>query len=210
MIEWFEIEDVNKGAARFDFAKLEALNGLYMRQSGDQGTLRHLPGDAAASAQWTGPARADGRGRPRAASCRDARPQGAREDTGRTGRQRSLSLRRSPARHGREGRPDSGRWRPRGRRRADPRTQGLRRPGRHSPTTYDPGFTSTASCESEITSSTATKASCSIAATRSTSSPSTATSSRPATCCSTATCRPRRRRRISTSASRATPWCTSR
>jgi glutamyl-tRNA synthetase len=25
---WFEIEDVNKGAARFDFAKLEALNGV--------------------------------------------------------------------------------------------------------------------------------------------------------------------------------------
>lgn len=50
MIEWFEIEDVNKGAARFDFAKLEALNGLYMRQSGDTelydallDTLPHLP-----------------------------------------------------------------------------------------------------------------------------------------------------------------------
>jgi len=35
MVEWFEIEDVNKGAARFDYAKLEALNGVYMRQSGD-------------------------------------------------------------------------------------------------------------------------------------------------------------------------------
>jgi len=50
MIEWFEIEDVNKGAARFDFAKLEALNGLYMRQSADRElfdalieTLPHLP-----------------------------------------------------------------------------------------------------------------------------------------------------------------------
>ena len=32
MIRWFEIEDVNKGAARFDFQKLEALNGTYMRQ----------------------------------------------------------------------------------------------------------------------------------------------------------------------------------
>ena len=54
MIEWFEIEDVNKGAARFDFAKLEALNGLYMRQSGDRElydafleTLPHLPGGPA-------------------------------------------------------------------------------------------------------------------------------------------------------------------
>jgi len=35
MVDWFEIGDVNKGAARFDYAKLEALNGLYMRQSGD-------------------------------------------------------------------------------------------------------------------------------------------------------------------------------
>ncbi len=35
MIDWFEIEDVNKGAARFDFAKLEALNGLHMRQMDD-------------------------------------------------------------------------------------------------------------------------------------------------------------------------------
>ncbi len=35
MIRWFEIEDVNKGAARFDFAKLEALNGVHMRQTDD-------------------------------------------------------------------------------------------------------------------------------------------------------------------------------
>lgn len=35
MISWFEIEDVNKGAARFDFAKLEALNGVWMRRTDD-------------------------------------------------------------------------------------------------------------------------------------------------------------------------------
>jgi glutamyl-tRNA synthetase len=35
MIGWFEIEDVNKGAARFDFQKLEALNGIHMRQMDD-------------------------------------------------------------------------------------------------------------------------------------------------------------------------------
>ncbi|MBX3568299.1 MAG: glutamate--tRNA ligase [Rhizobiaceae bacterium] len=35
MIEWFEIDDVNRGAARFDFQKLEALNGLHMRRMGD-------------------------------------------------------------------------------------------------------------------------------------------------------------------------------
>jgi glutamyl-tRNA synthetase len=35
MISWFDISDVNKGAARFDFAKLEALNGHYIRAADD-------------------------------------------------------------------------------------------------------------------------------------------------------------------------------
>ena len=35
MIEWFDIGDVNKGPARFDFRKLEALNGRHMRASDD-------------------------------------------------------------------------------------------------------------------------------------------------------------------------------
>jgi glutamyl-tRNA synthetase len=50
MIRWFEIEDVNRGAARFDFQKLEALNGVHMRQMDDAeltdaliATLPHLP-----------------------------------------------------------------------------------------------------------------------------------------------------------------------
>jgi glutamyl-tRNA synthetase len=53
MIRWFEIEDVNKGAARFDFQKLEALNGVHMRQMGDSelldlfvATLPHLANGA--------------------------------------------------------------------------------------------------------------------------------------------------------------------
>ena len=32
MIRWFDIDDVNQSPARFDFQKLEALNGTYMRQ----------------------------------------------------------------------------------------------------------------------------------------------------------------------------------
>lgn len=36
MIEWFDVKDINKGAARFDFQKLEAINGVYMRASDDQ------------------------------------------------------------------------------------------------------------------------------------------------------------------------------
>jgi glutamyl-tRNA synthetase len=54
MIRWFEIEDVNKGAARFDFHKLEALNGIYMRAMDDRElcdsfleTLPHLLNGAA-------------------------------------------------------------------------------------------------------------------------------------------------------------------
>lgn len=35
MIRWFDVDDVNKGAARFDFAKLEAVNGYWMRHSED-------------------------------------------------------------------------------------------------------------------------------------------------------------------------------
>lgn len=38
MIEWFDIGGINKGAARFDFRKLEAINGQYIR-SGDNEAL---------------------------------------------------------------------------------------------------------------------------------------------------------------------------
>ncbi len=57
MISWFDIGDVNKGAARFDFAKLEALNGVHMRQMDDKAlldifvaTLPHLEGGPALAA----------------------------------------------------------------------------------------------------------------------------------------------------------------
>lgn len=54
MIRWFAIEDVNKGASRFDFKKLEALNGVYMRASASDAltetfiqTLPYLPNGSA-------------------------------------------------------------------------------------------------------------------------------------------------------------------
>lgn len=34
-VEWFSLDAVGKGAARFDFAKLESLNGHYIRQADD-------------------------------------------------------------------------------------------------------------------------------------------------------------------------------
>jgi glutamyl-tRNA synthetase len=50
MIAWFDIKDVNRGASRLDFAKLEALNGHYIRVSDDAGltallldTAQYLP-----------------------------------------------------------------------------------------------------------------------------------------------------------------------
>jgi glutamyl-tRNA synthetase len=42
MVRWFEIEDVNRGAARFDFQKLEALNAVHMRQMEDGPLLDEL------------------------------------------------------------------------------------------------------------------------------------------------------------------------
>jgi glutamyl-tRNA synthetase len=41
MIAWFSLEDLNKGAARFDFAKLESINGHYIR-SAEPGYLYHI------------------------------------------------------------------------------------------------------------------------------------------------------------------------
>ncbi|RUX02955.1 glutamate--tRNA ligase [Mesorhizobium sp. M8A.F.Ca.ET.173.01.1.1] len=58
MISWFDIGDVNKGAARFDFAKLEALNGVHMRRMADSelfdifiATLPYLEGGPAMAAR---------------------------------------------------------------------------------------------------------------------------------------------------------------
>jgi glutamyl-tRNA synthetase len=65
MISWFDIVDVNKGAARFDFAKLEALNGVHMRAMDDAAltnllieTLPHLPYGEALAEKLDGKARA--------------------------------------------------------------------------------------------------------------------------------------------------------
>jgi glutamyl-tRNA synthetase len=53
MVEWFDIGDINRGAARFDFAKFESVNGHYIRQKPADdlyGTLMdalpHMPGGA--------------------------------------------------------------------------------------------------------------------------------------------------------------------
>lgn len=40
--EWFDIDDINKSAARFDFKKLDDLNGHYIRQTSDAELLAHI------------------------------------------------------------------------------------------------------------------------------------------------------------------------
>ncbi len=54
MLDWFDFDGIGKAAARFDFAKLENLNGLYTRQTPDDQltaaflkSLPHLPGGSA-------------------------------------------------------------------------------------------------------------------------------------------------------------------
>ncbi len=54
MLDWFDLGDINRSAARFDYAKLEDLNGHYIRSADDQelllrieDLLPYLPGGAA-------------------------------------------------------------------------------------------------------------------------------------------------------------------
>ncbi|MBS9476305.1 glutamate--tRNA ligase [Ancylobacter radicis] len=60
MSELFDLDRVGRSAARFDFAKLESINGLYMRQTPDEelmaaldALLPHLPDGAAIAAALT-------------------------------------------------------------------------------------------------------------------------------------------------------------
>jgi glutamyl-tRNA synthetase len=44
LIEWFDIVDINKSAARFDFKKLDDLNGHYIRQTPDAELVERIKG----------------------------------------------------------------------------------------------------------------------------------------------------------------------
>ena len=54
MIEWFDFDGMGKAAARFDFAKLEAVNGHYIRNSDDEDLLKAI--DLVLKETETGPA----------------------------------------------------------------------------------------------------------------------------------------------------------
>ncbi len=58
MVEWFDLDGIGRGAARFDFAKLESVNAHYIREKDDAALLAmlcaelpHLPGGAAFAAR---------------------------------------------------------------------------------------------------------------------------------------------------------------
>ena len=95
LIAAFDLPAIGRSPSRFDFAKLENMNGHYMRATPDDelmailvDALPHLPGGPAIAAALDEAKRAQLPGRP-------ARPQGAGQDAGRTRRRRRLPVRAS-------------------------------------------------------------------------------------------------------------------
>ena len=104
MIDAFDLPAIGRSAARFDFAKLENLNGHYIRHTDDQSlvtmfedVLNYVPDGADLQAEAQ-------RHHARPVAAGDAGPEGARQDADRADRQRQLHLCRSPAGDGAEGR----------------------------------------------------------------------------------------------------------
>jgi glutamyl-tRNA synthetase len=56
LVQWFELDGIGKSAARFDFAKLENLNGHYIRHTDDAELLQHLIAFMPHDSQANGPA----------------------------------------------------------------------------------------------------------------------------------------------------------
>ena len=92
MVEWFDLDGIGRSPARFDFAKLEDLNGHYIRATQRPGAAAAARGHPAVScrAAATIVARLDANMRAKLAH-RHAGPQGARQDAARAGRGRRLS-----------------------------------------------------------------------------------------------------------------------
>jgi hypothetical protein len=125
---WFDLDGIGRSPARFDFAKLEKPQRPLHPAMPDaelfaafDATLPHLAGGAEL--------RGEARRRTRAAQAArgDAGPEGAREDAGRADRRRGFIGTIGPTSSTSKLYAETGMF------------------------TYDPGFTSTASCESKIT-----------------------------------------------------------
>ena len=97
MIAAFDLPAIGRSAARFDFAKLENLNGHYIRHSDDQAlvtsfesVLDYIPERSCAHGQAQ-------RRHARAIAAGDAGPEGTRQDADRADRRLPLHLRRPAA-----------------------------------------------------------------------------------------------------------------
>ena len=103
MIDAFDLPAIGRSAARFDFAKLENLNGHYIRQADDQAlvtmfeqVLDYVPDGAELKAKLNDTTRG-------AIAAGDAEPEGARQDAAGADRGLLLHLRRPAARARAEG-----------------------------------------------------------------------------------------------------------
>src|SRR5712691_971969 len=118
MIAAFDLPAIGRSPARFDFAKLESLNGHYMRASSDaelvaaiEALLPHIAGGLKLAAKLTPAVKG---------KLIAALPEGARQDARRSGRQRGLSLGRPADRARRQGQGTPDRRRTGLARRGDP------------------------------------------------------------------------------------------
>ena len=108
MIAAFDLPAIGRSPSRFDFVKLENMNGHFMRATPDGellaaliAALPYLPGGPAVAAKLDDAKRAQ-------LAERAAGPEGARQDAGRASRRRRLPVRRTAAGDGRKGRGNSG------------------------------------------------------------------------------------------------------
>ena len=94
-IEWFDLDAIGRAPARFDFAKLDNLNGHYIREADDAAAGR---ADRAACSRRARPQRS-------ASGCvgRHARAQAPRQDPGRARRERAVLCRAAADRPGCQG-----------------------------------------------------------------------------------------------------------
>ena len=97
MVESFDLSQVHRSPARFDFAKLENMNGHYLRDSDDDELLDLLRRHASLSRRRRRDRTGARRQNARAVARRLAGTEGAREDLERTSRRRGLSLRAATA-----------------------------------------------------------------------------------------------------------------
>ena len=104
MIAAFDLPAIGRSAARFDFAKLESLNGHYIRSSDDRALLDAFEDVLSIRAEWFRYPEPAERSHPRPVAAGDAGTEGAGKNPSRSRRQRGIHFCPAPSRHGCEGR----------------------------------------------------------------------------------------------------------